>query len=37
MLVHWVVPGSTRPLVDLFLRDQFEEYIELEGQCNQHH
>ncbi|MEW6696735.1 MAG: hypothetical protein ACOY35_14700 [Bacillota bacterium] len=37
MLVHWSVPGSKRPLVDLFLRNQFEDYIELEGQCDQHH
>ncbi len=37
MLVHWVVPDSHRPLVDLFLRDQFEAYLELEGQCSNHH
>ncbi|AQS58189.1 hypothetical protein [Desulforamulus ferrireducens] len=36
MLVQWVVPDSNRPLVDLFPRDQFEEYVELEGQCGQH-
>lgn len=37
MLIKWVIPDSPRPRVDLFLRDQFEEYIELEGQCGQHH
>ncbi|MEG6520373.1 hypothetical protein [Desulfotomaculum sp. 1211_IL3151] len=36
MLVQWNVSGSQRPLVDLFLRDQFEDYIELEGSCNNH-
>ncbi|AEF95287.1 hypothetical protein Desca_2459 [Desulfotomaculum nigrificans CO-1-SRB] len=37
MLVHWETVNSRRPLVDLFLRDQFENYIELEGQCTDHH
>ncbi|GAB6181674.1 hypothetical protein JCM14036_29930 [Desulfotomaculum defluvii] len=36
MLVQWEVPGSQRPLVDLFLRNQFEEYIELEDTCDKH-
>jgi len=36
MLVQWEMPDSSRPLVDLFLPDQFEDYIELEGQCHRH-
>ena len=37
LLVEWVIPESSRPRVDLFLRDQFEDYVELEGQCSSHH
>lgn len=37
MLVQWDIPASPRPMVDLFLRHQYEEYIELEGQCDHHH
>ncbi|ABO49002.1 hypothetical protein Dred_0456 [Desulforamulus reducens MI-1] len=37
MLVQWDVPDSQRPLVDLFIRNHFEDYIELEDQCSNHH
>ncbi|GAB6158764.1 hypothetical protein JCM39194_19640 [Desulfotomaculum varum] len=37
MLIFWEVPDSSRPLVDLFWRDSFQEYIELEDRCNHHH
>lgn len=37
MLVQWATELGQRPLVDLFVRDQFEDYIELEGQCKDHH
>lgn len=37
MLVEWEMPGSPRPLVDLFYRHNFEEYIELQGKCGSHH
>lgn len=37
MLVQWVLPDSPRPRVDLFFRDTFEEFVELEGHCSGHH
>lgn len=37
MLVQWIIPDSPRPRVDLFMREQFEDYIELEGHCSGHH
>lgn len=35
MLILWQIE-SPRPLVDLFLREQFEDYLELEDQCRHH-
>lgn len=37
LLVAWEVPTSPRPLVDLFLRHNFEDYVDLESKCSSHH
>ncbi|WP_304542154.1 hypothetical protein [Desulforamulus aquiferis] len=36
MLVEWEIADTPRPLVDLFFRHNFEEYIDLEGKCDSH-